>query len=341
MLYRACKIERSAMPRIVTATKDTIRDAAALLKAGEIVVLPTETVYGLGADARDDDAVLKIFRAKNRPNFNPLIVHVSNKQQAATYVEMNEVASRLTDKFWPGPLTLILPLKNGAGISQHVTAGLNTLAVRVPAHKIMRQLMFEADMPIAAPSANNSGEPSATTPAHAAKSLGEAAPFILAAGACDVGLESTILDLTGDMPTILRPGATTLEDLEPYLENVTYDIAPKDKEKVKSPGQLLKHYAPSIPVRLNAVDVEEGEALLAFGSIKFMGIKTGGHAKDMNIDSFRNLSEEADLEAAAKNLFMMLRDLDQPNHKGIAVMNIPEAGIGIAINERLERASKS
>lgn len=334
------------MPRIVVANKNSITEVATMLRNGEIAVLPTETVYGLGANALDSDAVAKIFEAKKRPNFNPLIVHVLDKAAACELVEMDERAHKVADAFWPAALTLILPRLINSGISELVTVGLKTLAVRVPSHKIMRAVMKEAGVPIAAPSANSSGEPSATTPQHVAQSLGDAVPYILAAGSCDVGLESTVLDLSGDVAIILRPGVITPEDLEPYLGKVEIDYGVKNKPKspikspIKSPGQLLKHYSPKIPVRLNAVDVEEGEALLAFGSIKFMGLKSGGAVNDMPEGMFRNLSMDADLNEAAKNLFMMLRDLDKPEHKAIAVMNIPDAGIGLAINERLSRAAK-
>ena len=323
---------------IKTATAETITEAADLIKSGELVVLPTETVYGLGANALDGEAVAKIFAAKNRPQFNPLIIHVSDVDTAAQYVEMDSVARKVADSFWPGPLTLILPRRAEGGISDLVTAGLETLAVRVPSHKVMRQVMKEAGVPIAAPSANASGEPSATTPKHVADSLGERVDFILAAGACDVGLESTVLDLSGEVPVILRPGAVTPEDLKDILGDVAIDDGHTDKPK--SPGQLLKHYAPSIPVRLNAVDVEQGEALLAFGSLKFMGIKGGGAAKDLPETALKNLSEEQNLHQAAANLFSMLRDLDRPEHKAIAVMNIPETGLGVAINDRLKRAAQ-
>lgn len=327
------------MPRIVVANNQSIIDAADLIKAGELVVLPTETVYGLGANALDGQAVAKIFEAKNRPQFNPLIIHVADVKIAEKYVEMDSRAHKLAMAFWPGPLTLILPRKEGCGVSDLVSAGLETLAVRVPAHKVMRAVMKRAGVPIAAPSANASGEPSATTPKHVAESLGERVPYILGAGVCDVGLESTVLDLSGEAPIILRPGAITAEDLEPYLGVVEIDSG--NHEKPKSPGQLLKHYAPSIPVRLNAVDIKKGEALLAFGSTKFMGIEGGGSAKDLSDIAFKNLSEEGDLLEAASNLFMMLRDLDAPENKAIAVMNIPETGLGIAINDRLRRAAQA
>ncbi len=329
------------MPIIKVANDKTINEAADLIKVGELVVLPTETVYGLGANALDGQAVAKIFEAKNRPQFNPLIIHVCDAEEAAKYVQMDARAKKVAMAFWPGALTLILPKREGSGISDLVSAGLETLAVRVPAHKVMRAVIEISGVPISAPSANASGEPSATTPKHAAESLGENAPYILAAGACDVGLESTVLDLSGSVPVILRPGAVTIEDLEACLGKVEIDSGHhKSLSEIKSPGQLLKHYAPSIPVRLNAVDLEEGESLLAFGSIKFMGIKGGGSAKDLPDTAFRNLSEEGDLLEAASHLFMMLRDLDCPKNKSIAVMNIPEIGLGVAINDRLRRAAQ-
>ena len=327
------------MPRIVVANDKSISEAADLIKAGELVVLPTETVYGLGANALDGQAVAKIFQAKNRPQFNPLIIHVADRLAAEKFVHMNERAQKIADAFWPGPLTLILPRRDNSGVSDLVSAGLETLAVRVPSHKIMQTVMKRAGVPIAAPSANASGEPSATTPKHAAESLRENVSYILAAGACNVGLESTVLDLSGDVPIILRPGAITAEDIKPYLGDVAIDFG--THEKPKSPGQLLKHYAPKIPVRLNAVDLEKGEALLAFGSIKFMGIKGGGSAKDLPEGTLKNLSEEADLVEAAAHLFSMLRDLDRPEHKAIAVMNIPDTGLGVAINDRLKRAAQA
>lgn len=327
-----------SMSRIVLANENSIKEAAKLIRGGEVVVLPTETVYGLGANALSDDAVAKIFKAKNRPAHNPLIVHVLNIEKAIELVEVDGRAQKIASAFWPGPLTLILPAKKENGVSHLVSAGLRTLAVRSPSHKIMRDIMAQADVPIAAPSANASGEPSATTPKHAADSLGDAVDFILGAGVCDVGLESTVLDLSGEEPVILRAGAVTAEELEPYLGEVK--IEDEASEKPKSPGLLLKHYAPSLPVRLKAVDVKKGEALLAFGSTKFMGVEGGGYAKDLPDHAFRNLSEEGDLEEAAKNLFMMLRDLDHAENTAIAVMDIPNKGIGVAINDRIKRAAE-
>ncbi len=331
---------------IKVTNPDTITEAAAHLNAGEIVVIPTETVYGLAANALSDNAVQKIFDAKQRPSFNPLIVHISDlaaAEKLAIFDGFNDRARKIASHFWPGPLTIILPKRVDSGISDLVTAGLKTIALRVPAQKTARAVIKQSNVPIAAPSANASGEPSATTPAHAAQSLGTRCPMILADGPCQIGLESTVLDLSTEIPTILRLGAITAEDLKPYLENIEIDIQNKEKpqEEIKSPGQLLKHYAPSIPVRLKAIDVKTGEALLAFGSLKFMGIEGGGKASDLDDTQCLNLSEDGDLDEAAANLFKMMRDLDTPNHKAIAVMDIPEIGIGAAINERLRRAAEN
>jgi L-threonylcarbamoyladenylate synthase len=326
------------MVLVKQANDQSIAEAAAILKSGGLVALPTETIYGLGANALDGVAVAKIFAAKGRPSFNPLIVHVPDIESAAALVEMNETARAVMNKFWPGPLTIILPRRPGCAVSDLCSAGLPTLAVRVPAHPAALKLLKAAGVPVAAPSANKSGSISPTTPQHVLESLGDAVDFILAAGPSSVGVESTVLDLSGDKPFILRPGAITAEDLEPILGPVMYDLGDHGHD-VKSPGQLLKHYAPSIPVRLNAVDVEEDEALLAFGSLKFMGLKSGGFAKDLPADQMKNLSDTGDLYEAAANLFRMMRDLDKPGHKRIAVMNIPDHGIGIAINDRLKRAA--
>lgn len=331
------------MARLVIANNQTIAECAQKIRDGEIVAIPTETVYGLAANALDDVAVEKIFKAKDRPAFNPLIVHIADISQAENLVEFNDIARIVADAFWPGALTIILPQKENNDISHLVSAGLPTLAIRIPSHKVTRQLLKDAGVPVAAPSANASGEPSATTPHHVAQSLGDKIDVILSAGSCDVGLESTVLDLSGDVPTILRPGAITVDDLRPYIGDVEEEFVAKEKPRseIKSPGQLLKHYAPSIPVRLKAVDVQPDEALLAFGSIKFMGVRGGGSVKTLSEEAYRNLSETADLEEAARNLFTMLRDLDRPKYSAIAVMDVPETGIGVAINERLRRAAKN
>ena len=323
---------------IKSASDESIRDAASFIQEGRLVIFPTETVYGIGANALDGKAVAKIFEAKERPQFNPLIVHVADAAQAEDFVVMNDRARAVAQQFWPGPLTIILPRIDQCPVSELASAGLSTLAIRCPDHPVALDLIKTSGVPISAPSANKSGEPSATTPVHASESLAGKVDMILAAGTCQVGLESTVLDLSGDHPAILRPGAITAEDLKPLLGDVVYEI--EATEKPKSPGQLLKHYAPSIPVRLKAIDVKPGEALLAFGSIKFMGVQGGGAASGLPDEQIRNLSEAGDLTEAAANLFAYLRELDNPQSNGIAVMDIPDTGLGIAINDRLKRAAQ-
>jgi len=333
--------ETNEMPQITACNDETIRHAATLIRAGKLVAFPTETVYGLGADATNAEACARIFEAKGRPQFNPLITHVADTEQADQYVEMNDTARTLAQHFWPGPLTMILPRKADCALSDLTSAGLPTTAIRVPNSRIARQLIQEAGVPIAAPSANKSGSISPTSPAHVADSLGDNVDMILAGGNCAIGLESTVIDLSGGEPVILRPGGITAEDIERACGlQVPYHNHTETGEAPKSPGQLLKHYAPDTAVRLNAVDMEAGEALLAFGSVKFMGIREGGHVNTLPDSQIRNLSESGDLHEAAANLFRMLRELDRPEHKAIAVMNIPETGLGIAINDRLRRAAE-
>lgn len=323
---------------ILQATDVNIERAAKILKAGGLVALPTETVYGLGANALSGEAVAKIFEAKGRPSFNPLITHFLSADDVEDQAQMSEEALKLAHYFWPGPLTMILPRKSECELSDLVSAGLQTIACRVPAHKTARKLLKAAGLPIAAPSANVSGTISPTAPAHVADSLNGKVDIILADGSCEIGLESTVIDMSGDKALILRPGSITSEDISNVL-GYEIQIDSGTHNKPKSPGQLLKHYAPSIPVRLNAVDLEKGEALLAFGSDKFIGIKGGGSAKGLPETARKNLSEEGDLYEAANNLFAMLRALDRPEHTRIAVMNIPNTGIGLAINDRLTRAA--
>ena len=234
---------------------------------------------------------------------------------------------------------MILPRKAGCAVSDLAGAGLPTLAVRIPRHDAALAVLKACGVPLAAPSANKSGALSATTPQHVAEAFGDEVALVLAAGACTVGLESTVLDLSGDAPAVLRPGGVTAEEISEVLgKAVLYDHS--DPDAPRSPGQLLKHYAPSIPVRMNAVDLEPGEALLAFGPVKFMGIRGGGAAKDLPEESLKNLSEGRDLHEAAANLFSMMRTLDRPDHKGIAVMAVPDTGLGVAINDRLRRAAE-
>lgn len=299
--------------------------------------MPTETVYGLAANALDGKAVARIFEAKGRPSFNPLITHFADAREIEPFAHMDDRAKTLAQTFWPGPLTMILRRKEGCPISELVTAGLPTLAVRVPGHKAAQALIKAAGVPLAAPSANPSGTLSPTSAAHVARMLGDKVDLVLAAGASRVGLESTVIDLSTDTAVILRPGGITPEELSAALGG-PLAIA-KESDDIKSPGQLLKHYAPKTPLRLNAVDLQPGEALLAFGPIKFMGIQGGGAAASLPEDKIRNLSEQQDLHEAAANLFTMLHDLDSFGHPSIAVMNIPDTGLGIAINDRLKRAA--
>lgn len=320
-------------------TSEAVREAADILKKGGLVGMPTETVYGLAANALDGEAVAKIFEAKGRPSFNPLIIHVPDLSAAIDYVEVSDQSRIVAQAFWPGPLTMILPRKEDCAVSELASAGLETLAVRVPFHPVALDLLRACKVPLAAPSANKSGALSPTMPAHVDESLGAAVDLILAAGACEVGLESTVLDLSEGVPVILRPGAVTAEKLGDILgRNVEH--AEMNADAPKSPGMVLKHYAPDLPVRLNATDLKEGEALLAFGSDKVMALKGGAPAASLPDEWRRNLSEAQDLHEAAANLFAMLKELDQSGAKGIAIMAVPETGIGVAINDRLRRAAQ-
>lgn len=323
---------------ILDANDANIRRCAERLREGGLVAFPTETVYGLGADATNDRAVAAIFEAKGRPSFNPVIVHYANKKEAEADVVFNPQAELLATLFWPGPLTLILPRREESKLSLLTSAGLPTQAVRVPAHQVAQQLIAALGRPVAAPSANASGTLSPTAPLHVFESLGEKAGLILAGGKSVVGLESTVIDLTGEVPVLLRPGAVTPEDLRMHLPEVRIELEALDGAP-KSPGQLLKHYAPKTPLRLRAVDVKKGEALLAFGSMRFMGVEGGGHARDLPANMLLNLSEQGDLGEAAANLFSMLHQLDAGGFSGIAVMDIPAIGLGLAINDRLKRAA--
>lgn len=324
--------------QILTTSPENLTKAADLLRNGELVAFPTETVYGLGANAHDGKAIAKIYEAKERPSFNPLISHGSSLEMLLPEAEFDDRALSLADKFWPGPLTMILPRKATSKISDLACAGLPTVALRVPSHKVAIDLIAAAGVPIAAPSANTSGGLSPTAPHHVLASLGGKLPVILAGGATQYGLESTVVDLSGDDVVVVRAGAITAEEIADCLEcAVSYEL--EATEKPRSPGQLLRHYAPNKPIRLRAVDIEQGEALLAFGSTKFMGIRGGGTVKSMSDDLKLNLSESGDLLEAAANLFAYLRMLDNSEGSQIAVMDVPNIGIGIAINDRLKRAA--
>jgi L-threonylcarbamoyladenylate synthase len=309
---------------ILAPTANNLGLASTALREGRLVAFPTETVYGLGGDATSDRAVAAIYAAKGRPSFNPLIVHVGNTAAAARLVDMTAQAELLAQRFWPGALTLVLPRKPRIKLSLLVSAGLDSVAVRVPAHSAAQGLLSICGLPLAAPSANPSGSISPTRAEHVAATIGDKIAMILDGGPCRVGLESTVVSLLGGTPTILRPGGITAEQLSDALEmeiTTETDAAP---EALRSPGQLPSHYAPSLPVRLDADAARLGEALLGFGPATA---------------ATRNLSEKRDLQEAAANLFAMLRDLDRPDFSGIAVMPIPETGLGLAINDRLRRAA--
>lgn len=313
---------------IRTADPQAIEDAGRLIRDGRLVAFPTETVYGLGADATNGEAVARIFLAKGRPHFNPLIVHVPNVDHAAALGQFSGVANQLAAAFWPGPLTLVVPRHQNSGISELVSAGLPTLAIRVPDHPIAQALLRSAARPLAAPSANRSGHISATLAGHVAADLGTSVAMILDGGATVHGLESTVVDATGGDIIILRPGAISVAPLVDVLGRKVRRTAPGSSEAPISPGQLASHYAPRAAIRLNAHHVTPGEALLAFG----------GSELDTNGPSF-NLSPSGSLIEAAANLFAALRNLDATGVAAIAVMPIPESGLGEAINDRLQRAA--
>ena len=308
--------------------------AAALLRTGELVAFPTETVYGLGADAISDAAVAAIFQAKERPSFNPLIIHVIDTAAARRLAAFDERAETLAGRFWPGPLTLVLPRLPGCPVSLLASAGLDSLALRVPGHPLPRALIRAVGRPIAAPSANRSGRVSPTRAEHVLDELGGRIAAVLDGGPCRVGLESTVLDLTTSRPTLLRPGGIAVEEIESVVGPVERagdgDAAPRSQDHAppRAPGMLASHYAPSLPLRLEATKVHPDEALLAFGRRAPKGAK----------EAFW-LSRSGDLVEAAANLFAGLRALDRPEFSGIAVMPIPEHGLGLAINDRLRRAA--
>jgi L-threonylcarbamoyladenylate synthase len=316
----------AAATPLLPATPSNIARAAEILRGGGLVAFPTETVYGLGGDATNDRAVAAIFDAKGRPKFNPLIVHVPEAEAAFGLGVASETARKLAAAFWPGPLTLVMRRAAGCPVSLLAGAGLDTLAMRVPRHPVAQALLKAAGRPLAAPSANRSGKISPTTAPHVAESLGSRVALILDGGACPVGIESTVVDVSGAAPALLRPGGVTQEEIEAvigWLGHAAPDSAPR------SPGQLESHYAPALPLRLDARDAQPDEALLAFGPDTPAGARVT-----------INLSPSGDLVEAAANLFAMLRLLDRSGCRAIAAMPVPEAGLGRAINDRLRRAAK-
>jgi L-threonylcarbamoyladenylate synthase len=305
---------------VVPADDAAITAATQLLMAGQIVAIPTETVYGLAADAQNAEAVARIYAAKGRPDFNPLIVHVRDQKAAEKLGVFNATAQALAEAFWPGPLTLVLPLQPDAPIARAVTAGLPTISIRCPAHPVMQALLLKSGLSLAAPSANPSGSISPTRADHVLKGLGGAVPMILDGGSCSAGLESTIVAVREDGWQILRPGPVTSEDIENVIG---YAPLAATNGFIEAPGQMASHYAPSKPVRLNVIASEPDVYLIGFGAI----------AGD------DNLSATGDLAQAAAHLFEALHTADASAAVAIAVAPIPHEGIGIAINDRLARAA--
>ena len=305
-------------PRILPYGEAAIADAAAIIAAGGCVATPTETVYGLAADATNADAVAGIYAAKGRPSFNPLIVHVADRRAAETIAMFDRDARALADAFWPGPLTLVLPLRPDAAIVGLVTAGLSTVAIRVPQHRAMQALLAATGKPLAAPSANASGSISPTRAAHVAASLGDRVPLIIDDGATSGGIESTIAAL-GPQPRLLRPGPVSAAEIEREIGRWLAGAG----DAIEAPGQLASHYAPRKSLRLNATEAREGEWLIGFGAVA--GDDT--------------LSATGDLTEAAARLFDALHRADASDRTAIAVATVPEDGIGLAINDRLKRAA--
>lgn len=309
------------MSGIYKPSAENIAKAAHKLEQGGLVALPTETVYGLGADATNGQAVARIFEAKGRPSFNPLISHVTGLEQAEALAFFPKSAIELAEAFWPGPLTFVLPRLARCKVHPLVTAGLPTIALRAPGHSVARQLLIAFGKPIAAPSANPSGELSPTTAAHVLKGLGEDVDMILDGGPCAVGLESSVIEVTAEDVFLLRPGSITAED----ISEITGQPVKAPTAEIKSPGQLLSHYAPNARVILEAEEARPDGLMLGFG----------------DYDGDLNLSPSGDLREAASNLFAMLHQLDQRRPKFISIAPIPNHGLGLAINDRLVRAAHS
>ncbi|MBL4692901.1 MAG: threonylcarbamoyl-AMP synthase [Magnetovibrio sp.] len=300
--------------------------AANIIRAGGLVSFPTETVYGIGADATNDKAVAAIFGTKQRPHFNPLIIHIKSVFHAFDFAQFNQLALELTLKHWPGALTLVLKRKKDAKLSFLATAGLDTVALRVPNHPVAQAILNAANVPIAAPSANKSGYISPTRAAHVEEQFSgsKSLNLLVDGGPCKVGLESTIVDMSGDTPTLLRPGGLATQDIEAIVGPLTIHAS----ENIIAPGQLKSHYAPSIPLRMNVLpgDCKPDETYLGFGS-------------NITNTNALNLSQSGNFAEAAANLFSMMRRLDNPENNAIAVAPIPDQDLGLAINDRLRRAS--
>jgi L-threonylcarbamoyladenylate synthase len=319
--------------QILPAGEAAVAAAARCLRAGGLVAFPTETVYGLGADATDPKAIARLYQAKGRPSFNPLIAHVSDLEAAMRFARFDTTAIALANAFWPGPLTLVLPKTGDCAVADLATAGLDTIAIRVPAHPLAREILRAFGGPVAAPSANLSGHVSPTTAAHVQSDLAGRIDLIVDGGAVTVGVESTIVGCF-DAPMLLRPGGLPREEIERVLGRALLqppDDVTSDSSQPLAPGMLASHYAPRTKVRLDADSIEAGEALLAFGSDDVPGVAAS--------TIVMNLSLSGDLNEAAANLFGYLRALDTRGARAIAVMPVPRHGLGEAINDRLRRAA--
>jgi L-threonylcarbamoyladenylate synthase len=317
--------------KVTGADRAAVRMGTQVLAEGGLVAFPTETVYGLGADAGSGEAVARLYAAKGRPHFNPLICHVLDETAARRLARFDTAAERLAAAFWPGPLTLVLPKMPNTPLAELATAGLDSVAVRVPAHPVARDLLNAFGKPIVAPSANRSGHVSPTEAKHVLADLRKRIDLIIDGGSTPVGLESTIVACL-DAPMLLRPGGVTRTQIERVLGMaLTEPPSAAEGEQPLAPGQLVSHYAPRSPLRLNATDVHPGEALLAFGATLPAGVEKAAQVL--------NLSSRGDLIEAAANLFSHLRALDRISPLGIAAMPVPRSGLGEAINDRLERAA--
>jgi L-threonylcarbamoyladenylate synthase len=318
--------------RVLKANAAATADATRILAAGGLVAFPTETVYGLGADATNGAAVARLYEAKGRPAFNPLIAHVTDSGAAQKLARFDADAVRLAEAFWPGPLTLVLPKADGCTVSDLATAGLDSIAVRVPQHAVAQDLLAAFGRPVVAPSANRSGHVSPTTAAHVLADLRGSIDLIVDGGATPVGVESTIIACLGE-PSLLRPGGVARDAIERVLGRPLGEppvgIAVEDAPL--APGMLASHYAPRTSMRLDAESIEAGEALLAFGPARVKGAEKAARTL--------NLSAGGDLIEAAANLFSHLRALDAAGATMIAVMPLPHEGLGEAINDRLRRAA--
>jgi L-threonylcarbamoyladenylate synthase len=314
----------------LAANEAGIAEASALLRRGGLVAFPTETVYGLGADATDADAVAGIYAAKERPSFNPLIAHVASFEAARVQGVFNETACRLAEAFWPGPLTLVVPIAGTCTVSDLARAGLDSVGLRVPAHALAHALLKATGRPVAAPSANRSGRVSPTDADHVLGDLDGRIDAVLDGGATEVGVESTIVSCLEGAPRLLRPGGVPRETIEELIGQRLENGVESDKNPL-APGMLASHYAPRAQVRLNAERIEAGEAALLFGSQSLPGSESA--------KAVLSLSENGDLREAAAHLFSYLRRLDASGAPTIAVAPIPETGLGEAINDRLRRAS--